>query len=161
MFKYKDPLPENPFCKWTERISGAAGIDAEELARSLGASVVEHMETQCSITVSAQYDDIQTGGLLSKKVQPGILFKFAERSNYCGFLVGLNKVAGILEVAIVQHGSPSAGMQRLNVAESKGAFSVGGALRKAVTDTAAVEEERMYYSALNQTIQDIVESWIE
>lgn len=157
--KYKDPLSKNPFFIWGHTFRGADGIDAAEETKRLGEDVKEYMQKSCGIGVSATYTDIQVGGMLSKTVQPGVIFNFDDKSAYAGVIVGVNRVAGMLDVNAVQYGAPSSAYQRLNKAEAKGALSLSGMIGKAVTNTSAVEEEAMHYSALQHAIQVVVESW--
>ena len=101
------------------------------------------------------------GGLLNSKTFPGVEFSFVGHTNWARYLVGVSKTAAVLTVDVVQQGTPSSAMQRLNSAERKGMFSISGALQKAITNQNAVEEESMNYTALLQTIQQAVESWSE
>lgn len=157
MFKFKEPLAKHPYHQWGLKVQGAADTDPVIFARSLAATVTECMKEKFGITVNAEVTEITIGGLFNSKTHPGVSFSFADHSNWAGFLVGCNKVAGMVAVDVVQVGTPSSGMQRLNSAESKGMFSLTGALQKAFTDQSAVEEESMCYSALLQCIQDCFE----
>lgn len=159
MPKFKQPLSQNRFHQWGMNISRAGDIDPNALAKSLASDVKNCMENQYGIIVNANKTDITIGGLLSSKTFPGVEFSFAGHTDWARYLVGISKTAAILAVDIVQQGSPSSAMQRMNSAESKGMFSITGALQKAVTDQNAVEEEGVHYGALLQTIQQVVESW--
>ncbi len=161
MPKFKKPLSQNPFHQWGTNFGGAADINQDALAESLANDVKESMGNQYGITVDASKTDITIGGLLNSKVFPGVEFSFPDHADWARYLVGINKNAGILAIDVVQQGTPSSAMQRMNSAESKGMFSITGALQKAVTDQNAVEEEGMYYGALLQTIQQVIESWAE
>lgn len=136
-------------------------MNPNEVVKVLGKSVTEYMLDSFGIKVTATYDEIQVGGMLSKKIQPGVIFNFVERPKYAGVIVGINSVAAMMTVNMVQRGAPSSAYQRMNVAESKGPFSLGGMVMKTMTNTNAVEEESMYYSALRQAVQSVVESWGE
>jgi len=160
MPKYSKPLAQNPFHQWGTRIGGAAGIDPSDLADSLAIDVMDAMNLNYGIEVNAAKDDVTIGGLFSSTTFPGVSFSFKGHPDWAGYLVGINKKAAIITVDVVQQGTPSRAVQRMNDAESKGAFSFSGALQRAVTDQDAVETERMYYSTLLQVITEVVSGWM-
>lgn len=161
MPKFKQPLSQNPFHQWGVRIGGAANADPEDLVGFLANIVTGYMKDNFGMSVDASKVDITVGGLLSSKTFPGVEFSFVGHTNWARYLVGVSKTAAVLTVDVVQQGTPSSAMQRLNSAERKGMFSISGALQKAITNQNAVEEESMNYTALLQTIQQAVESWSE
>lgn len=161
MPKFKKPLSQYPFHQWGMKIGGAADIDPNALVENLAGGVASCMENENGIKVDANKTDITIGGLFNSKTFPGVEFSFADHPDWARYLVGINKIAAILAVDVVQQGAPSSAMQRMNIAESKGMFSITGALQKAVTDQNAVEEEGLCYGTLLQAIQQTVESWTE
>lgn len=161
MPKFKKPLSQHMFWKWGTNISGAAALDVDSFVDGLINDTVGVMGGKFGFAVKAEKTDITIGGLFGGKTFPGAVFSFADRSDWAGYLVGANKVAGVLSVDVVQWGSPSSAMQRMNVADAKGAFSISGALQRAITDQSAVEEEVIAYSALLQSVQEAVSSWVE
>lgn len=161
MPKFKQPLSQHPLHQWGANIGGAAHINPKDLVDTLAVDVVSCMENSYGIKVNASKTDVVIGGLFSSKNLPGVEFSFSGHTNWARYLVGIGKTAAIVTVDVVQQGAPSSGMQRLNAAEMKGMFSISGALQKAMTDQGAVEEEGMHYGVLLQTIQQVVESWIQ
>ena len=161
MPSYPKPLNQSPFHKWGINISGAASLDPKVLCAELARDVKSIMENQNGITVIADATDVTVGGLLNRTTFPGVRFTFKGHTDWAGFLVGMNKKAAILTVDVVQVGSVSRAMQRINDAERKGALSLTGALQRAVTNQDAVETEGLYYTALLQSIETVVGSWTE
>lgn len=159
MPKFKQPLSQHNFHMWGTNIGGAADINPNDLAEALAIDVVDKLDTTYGIRVIANKTEVAVGGLLSSKSFPGVEFSFSGHNDWARYLVGISKTAAVLSVDVVQQGTPSSGMQRMNVAESKGMFSLSGALQKAVTDQNAVEEEGMHYGILLQTIQEVVQGW--
>lgn len=160
MPKFKDPLPKNPFHLWGTQMGGAAGIDVRDLANALAANVSRSMN-QAGIEVNAENTEITVGGLFNSTTFPGVEFSFVGRGDWARILVGLNLNGPFLSIDLVQQGTCSSDMRRLNVAESKGTFSLGGALRKAMTDQNAVEFEASCYGVLQDKIVKEIESWGE
>lgn len=164
MAKYKDPLSKNPYNCLSHGFKGAQNCDVNELVRQLIASVPAQVEADYGIKVAAKPETITIGGLLSKQDQPGIIFSFPDKPKYAQILVGFNKMGGMLDVEGVQYGTVSKNMQHANMAEMDHGFSLGGmakaALHKAMTDSNAVEEERMHYTSLLTVLEEIVQSWI-
>lgn len=160
MIKYKDPLTKNPHCVWQCTISGTDEAEMQHMAKRMESDVPGYVKESFGISVMAELEDVQVGGLLSKTVSPGVLFMFTEYvGKYASFLVGFTQIKGITTIAVVQYGSCSPAMQRINSAEAK-PFSISGALKKAVTNTSAVEEEEMHYTALCKAIKDFVATWV-
>lgn len=161
MPKFKQPLAQHPLHQWGTRMGGAANIEPGFLASELKSNVTSIMANQYGIEVSASDDEITVGGLFSSTSFPGVEFSFTGHTDWARFLVGISKTAAIISFDVIQQGSVSSGMQRMNSASSKGMFSISGALQKAMTDQNAVETESMYYGTLLQTVQQVVESWME
>ena len=162
MPNFKQPLSQHPLHQWGTRIGGAVDIEPDFLASKLKNDVVIVMSNQYGIEVAARDDDISIGGLFSSSRSfPGVEFSFVGHSDWACFLVGISKTAAIISIDVIQKGSVSSGMQRMNLASSKGALSISGALQRAMTDEDAVETERMYYGLLLQVIQQVVEGWTE
>lgn len=165
MPKYSKPLAQNPFHTWGTRIGGAAGIDPDNCADMLAREVFSVMNNKYGIEVSPTKEDVTVGGLFSSTTFPGVTFKFSGHPDWAGYLVGINKKAAIISIDVVQVGSPSKAVQRMNQADHTDQYSVGGMLHRAIAgaviDQDAVETERMYYSALLQVITDVVNSWME
>ena len=161
MPKYAKPLSQNPFHQWGTRMGGAAPIDPNDLADRLVDEVTIAMANQHGINVSGKKAEVTIGGLFSSTTFPGVSFTFEGHSDWAGYLVGINKKAAIISIDVVQVGTPSKAVQRMNMAESKGALSFSGAFQRAITDQDAVETERMYYATLLQVITEVVNSWME
>ena len=165
MPKYSKPLAQNPFHQWGTRIGGVAGIDPNTIADRLAEEVKNAMSNNFGIAVDASKTDVTVGGLFNSTTFPGVSFTFKGHSDWAGYLVGINKKAGIISIDVVQLGTPSKSVQRMNEAESKDQYSLGGMLHRAVAgaiiDQEAVETERMYYGTLLQIITDVVNSWME
>ena len=142
-------------------MGGATNIEPGFLASELKSDVTSIMANQYGIEVNASDGEITVGGLFSSTSFPGVEFSFTGHSDWARFLVGISKTAAIISIDVIQQGSVSSGMQRMNSASSKGMFSISGALQKAMTDQNAVETESVYYGTLLQTIQQVVESWME
>lgn len=163
MPKYSMPLAQNPFHKWGTRIGGVAGIDPSTMADRLAGEVTGIMSNNFGIGVDAFKTDVTVGGLFNSTTFPGVSFTFRGHADWAGYLVGFNKKAAIVTIDVVQQGSPSKAVQRMNEAESKDQYSLGGMLHRAVAgaiiDQEAVETERMYYATLLQVITEVVNSW--
>ncbi|WP_304425551.1 hypothetical protein [uncultured Adlercreutzia sp.] len=78
--------------------------------------------------------------------------------------VAPGNVGALLDIEGIQYGSVSKNMQHANLAEADHGLSLKGmakaAYHKAMTDTAAVEEENMHYGALLNTLEAPVQSWV-
>lgn len=142
-------------------MGGAANIEPGFLISGLKNDVTSVMASQYGIEVAPSDEEITIGGLFNSTTVPGVEFSFVGHADWARFLVGISKTAAIISIDIIQQGTVSSGMQRMNSASSKGMFSISGALQKAMTNQNAVETESMYYGTLFQTIQQVVESWME
>ena len=161
MPKFKQSLAQHPFHQWGTRMGGAANIEPGFLISELKNDVISTMANQYGIEVAPRDEEITIGGLFNSTTIPGVEFSFVGHADWARFLVGISKTAAIISIDVIQQGSVSSGMQRMNSAASKGAFSIGGILQKAITDQNAVETESMYYQTLLQAIRQVVESWME
>lgn len=161
MAKFRQPLAKHPMLLWNTRMGGAANIEPGFLVSELKNDVVPAMANQYGIEIAANNEEIVIGGLFSSTTFPGVEFSFTDHPDWARFLVGISKTAAIISIDVIQQGSVSSGMQRMNSAANKGMFSISGALQKAMTDQNAVETESMYYDALMQIIQQVVGSWME
>lgn len=161
MPKFKQPLAQHPLHQWGTSVGGATNIEPDFLASEIKDNVVSTMADQYGIEVEVMDDEITIGGLFSSTSFPGVKFSFVGHPDWTRFIVGISKTAAIISIDVIQYGSVSSGMQRMNSASSKGMFSISGALQKAVTDQNAVQTESMYYEALLKTIQQVVESWMK
>lgn len=165
MPKYSKPLAQNPFHQWGARIGGAAGVDPSDLADKLTEKVIIAMTDNYGIDVNANKTDVTVGGLFNRTTFPGVSFSFTGHADWAGYLVGFNKKAAIISVDIVQVGAPSKAVQRMNEAESKDQYSVGGILHRAIAGAVvnqdAVETERMYYDTLLQVITEVINDWMK
>lgn len=142
-------------------MGGAANIEPGFLISELKNDVTSVMASQYGIEVAPSDEEITVGGLFNSTTVPGVEFSFVGHADWARFLVGISKTAATISIDVIQQGTVSSGMQRMNSASSKGMFSISGALQKAMTDQNAVETESMYYGTLLQTIQHVVESWME
>lgn len=142
-------------------MGGAANIEPGFLISGLKNDATSVMASQYGIEVAPSDEEITIGGLFNSTTVPGVEFSFVGHADWARFLVGISKTAAIISIDVIQQGTVSSGMQRMNSASSKGMFSISGALQKAMTDQNAVETESMYYGTLLQTIQQVVESWME
>lgn len=142
-------------------MGGAANIEPGFLISELKNDVTSVMASQYGIEVAPSDEEITVGGLFNSTTVPGVEFSFVGHADWARFLVGISKTAAIISIDVIQQGTVSSGMQRMNSASSKGMFSISGALQKAMTDQNAIETESMYYGTLLQTIQQVVESWME
>lgn len=164
MAKFKNPLSEHQWNCFSQRFKGAASCNVDALVNELMKSIPEQAEADYGIEVRAARETITIGGLFSAKDQPGILFSFPKKPNYAQILVGLNKIGAILDVEAVQYGTVSKNMQHSNMSKADHGFSLGGMAKSAlydlITDTNAVEEENMHYSAVLDSLEGVVQSWL-
>lgn len=142
-------------------MGGAANIEPGFLISELKNDVTSVMASQYGIEVAPSDEEITVGGFFNSTTVPGVEFSFVGHADWARFLVGISKTAAIISIDVIQQGTVSSGMQRMNSVSSKGMFSISGALQKAMTNQNAVETEGMYYGTLLQTIQQVVESWME
>lgn len=161
MPKFKKPLSQHLYHQWGMNLYGAGNIDPNTLAQILSDDVKSLMEDSYGIKVSSVKTDVTVGGFFNSKTFPGVVFSFDSHADWARYLVGIDKTASIIAVDVVQQGSPSSAMQRVNVAETKSVLSVSRAIQMGITNQNAVEEERLHYGTLIQAIQQVVGSWTE
>ena len=121
MPKFKQPLSQNPFHQWGLSIGGAANADPEDLVGFLANIVTGYMKDNFGMSVDAPRR-YYCGRTLEQQDFPGVEFSFVGHTNWARYLVGVSKTAAVLTVDVVQQGTPSSAMQRLNSAERKGMF---------------------------------------
>lgn len=165
MFTFKEPLSQSPNCMFSRRYvqPGDLGSDQELLA-DIAERVCEQAWREAGISVAATTAPIEVGGFFNKKEVAGINLSFTEHPDYASILVGGSRAGNALNIDVLVHGTPSRGWQSTHMGNRweqtyrRGGMgaTVSDALRSAMIDTDAVEEESACYSIVTRYLVDML-----
>lgn len=164
MAKFKKPLSEHEWNRFSKTLKRAQDADLDALAQIFIEKVPQYVESEYGFTVMALPEPIVIGGLMGKKENPGVVFSYPDKPDYASILLGISKIGGVIRIDSIQYGSVSKNMQHSNTASNSGSSLKGfakAALHKALTDSNEIEEEHMRYKAIDSAILEVVESFTD